>query len=252
VKPTERFSDRVRDYARYRPRYPAAVLDILRREIGLTPEWVVADVGSGTGISAEIFLDHGNLVIGVEPNPAMRAHAERHLAGRAGFRSVAATAESTSLAASSVDLVLAAQAFHWFDPLAARREFGRILRPPGHVALVWNTRRTHGTPFLQAYERLLMKHGTDYVQVRHDHVDARRLDPLFDGRYVRHYVRNEQRLDRDGLVGRVLSSSYTPKEDDPRRPPMVRELDRLFRKHAAHGEVTLVYETEVYLGTVAY
>lgn len=251
VDPTERFSTRVEDYARYRPRYPAGVLELLAREVGLTPDWVVADIGSGTGLSAEPFLDHGNAVYAVEPNDAMRAAAEALLGDRPGFRSVAGTAESTTLDPASVDLVVAAQAFHWFDTDAAGAELGRILRPGGVVALLWNMRRTEGTPFLRAYEGLLERYGTDYQRVRHDRISPDVLDRFFAPGYRRATLYNEQQLDREGLTGRVLSSSYTPEEGDPAREPMLRALDRLFAEHEHGGRVRLEYDTELYIGRPA-
>src|SRR5579885_3110804 len=129
--PTRRFSDRVENYVRYRPHYPDGVLDVLRTETGLTPTAVVADVGSGTGISAKLFLRNGNLVLGVEPNREMREAAERLLSDYPHFTSVAGTAEATTLPDRSVDYAVAAQAFHWFDHDRARHEFARILHPGG-------------------------------------------------------------------------------------------------------------------------
>src|SRR5687768_7090137 len=152
MDPTARFSDRVADYVRTRPGYPAGVLDLLRAETGLTAGMTVADVGSGTGLSAEMFLKNGNPVIGVEPNADMRAFGDALLAAYPNFRSVAGTAEETTLPDRSVDLVVAGQAFHWFDRARARAECRRILRPGGFVALLWNTRRVDATPFLRAYE----------------------------------------------------------------------------------------------------
>jgi ubiquinone/menaquinone biosynthesis C-methylase UbiE len=115
MDPTQRFSDRVENYVKYRPGYPAAIIDTLRAECQLTADSVVADVGSGTGILAEMFLKHGARVLGIEPNRQMRAAAECLLGGCARFMSVAATAEATTLPAHSVDFVTAGQAFHWFD-----------------------------------------------------------------------------------------------------------------------------------------
>src|SRR4051812_43629153 len=165
--PTERFTDRVEDYVRHRPGYPDAVLTLLAREAGLTPAAVVADVGAGTGISSELFLRFGCTVHAVEPNAAMRQAAEAWLAGRAHYHSHAGTAEATGLPDRSVDYVVAGQAAHWFDLPAAAREFARILRDPGWVVLLWNTRKTDATPFLRAYEALLHRYGTDYRQVVH-------------------------------------------------------------------------------------
>lgn len=248
MRSTERFSDRVDDYARYRPRYPPQVLDVLRQETGFTAEWSVTDIGSGSGLSAELFLANGNHVIGVEPNPAMREAAERQLSRWPAFRSIAGTAEDTTLATGSVDIVVAAQAFHWFDAPAARLEFDRILRPGGWVTLLWNTRRTGASPFMTEYEALLERHGTDYARVRHERIDASRLAAFFGGRYVRRTVDNEQTLDLDGLTGRVLSSSYTPREGTPGRQAMLEDVQRLFAAHQEAGQVVLLYETEVYTG----
>ena len=113
----ERFTSRVETYAKYRPGYPVEIIDLLKRECGLTPESIVADIGSGTGKSSEPFLAHGNVVFGVEPNAAMRDVAERLFRDQPRFRSIKGSAESTTLPDSSVDLITAGQAFHWFDPL---------------------------------------------------------------------------------------------------------------------------------------
>ena len=125
--PTRRFSGRVENYARYRPGYTAGVLDILAAEMGFSEQSVVADVGSGTGISTRLFLDHGNEVFAVEPNADMRAAAEAALQANPRFHSIAATAEATGLPAASIDLVVAGQAFHWFRVAETRREFMRSL-----------------------------------------------------------------------------------------------------------------------------
>lgn len=247
-EPTERFSGRVQDYVRYRPGYPDAVVDVLGEEAGLSPGWVVADVGSGTGLSARPLLDHGNVVHGVEPNADMRRAAETLLAEEPGFRSVAGRAEATTLPAGSVDLVLVAQAFHWLDPAAARAEFLRILRPGGCVALMWNTRRTAATPFLRGYERLLERHGTDYARVRHDRDVRSRVSGFFGGAHTERRLYNEQLLDLDGLRGRILSSSYTPAEGDAGRADLERDIRRLFHSHADEGLVRIQYDLEIYVG----
>ena len=167
---TEHLSNRVENYIRYRPGYPVEVLQILREEMGFGPAWIVADIGSGTGISTKLFLDHGNLVYGVEPNREMREAAERLWAGRLNFHSIVGTAEETTLDEHSIDLAVAGQAFHWFDADRARREFMRILRPGGRVLLMWNTRHTGSTPFLRGYEALLQEFGTDYREVNHENI----------------------------------------------------------------------------------
>jgi SAM-dependent methyltransferase len=245
----KRFSSRVADYVRYRPGYPLAILDPLLDECGLTPESVVADIGSGTGLLARLFLDNGNVVYGVEPNAEMRAAGEQSLRGYPKFRGVAASAEATGLPDASVDFVVAGQAFHWFDPRAARKEFARILRSRGWVAVVWNERRVETSALLRAYEALLRKYSTDYAQVSEHYPDDPRMAEFFAPGELRHRAfPNEQIFDFEGLRGRLLSSSYSPPKDHPNHQPMLAELRRIFDAHARNGRVRIEYVTHLYYG----
>ena len=189
----ERFSNRVANYVKYRPHYPRQVLDYLRQEIGLTPETLIADIGCGTGISSVLFLKNGNVVFGVEPNEAMRAAAVEYLNEFPNFKPVTATAENTTLDEHSVDVVLAGQAFHWFDLDKTKKEFKRILKPGGHIVLMWNERQLDTTPFLVEYEQLLLKYGRDYEVVRHDKFDEKVLDHYFDHGVKKAVFENVQR-----------------------------------------------------------
>lgn len=259
-----RFSNRVADYIRYRPSYPAEVLKILQREAGLRANSVVADIGSGTGISAEMFLKHGCTVIGVEPNEPMRSAAERQLAGYSKFQSVAATAEQTTLDDASIDLVTAAQAFHWFDRARTRPEFSRILKPDGRFAILFNTRLVDASPFLQGYEALSLEFATDYTQIDHRNVDDRAVAEFFAPcKCEKRVVPNHQVFDFAGLQGRLLSSSYAPPSGHERHEPMLVALRRLFDEHAESGDssaaekypegtptVRVEYATEVYFGAL--
>jgi SAM-dependent methyltransferase len=246
---TQRFTDRVDHYVRYRPSYPAGVTDELKKSAGLGPTSVVADIASGTGIFTQLLLPHCARVYGVEPNDAMRAAADRLLVAWPTFTSVTGTAEATNLPAGSVDLVTAAQAFHWFDVAASRREFARILRPGGHVAIVWNERRTGATPFLTDYEEVLKRHALDYERINHMNVDATAVAEFFGAAgYALTEFPNEQRFDCAGLQGRVLSSSYAPNLGHPGHAPMMAALELLFAKHAQAGVVHFPYTTKLYLG----
>ena len=247
--PTRRFSNRVEDYVKYRPGYPRAVVALLEEECGLTRESVVADVGSGTGILSELFLRAGCRVYGVEPNREMRGAGEQLLAAYENFLSVDGRAEATTLGDDSVDFVTAVQAFHWFDPSAARREFMRILKDNGWAVLVWNDRRTEGTPLLADYERLLLEYGTDYREVSSKWAESESIKALFGAGEVRTKTfDNEQVLDFDGLKGRLMSASYAPVPGHPNHEPLMRELAALFRRHQRDGRVVVEYDTKVFYG----
>ena len=247
--PTLRFSSRVEDYIRYRPGYPRALVGLLEDECGLTPASVVADVGSGTGILSELFLRNGNRVYGVEPNREMREAGERLLAAYENFVSVGGRAEGTPLADASADFVTAGQAFHWFDPAPARREFKRILRPGGWAVLVWNDRRTEGTPLLAEYERLLLEYGTDYKEVSSKWAEGGSINALFGGGEVRaRQFDNEQVLDFEGLKGRLASASYAPAPGHPNYEPLMRGLAAIFDRHQRGGRVVVEYDTKVFYG----
>jgi SAM-dependent methyltransferase len=244
----ERFSNRVADYVRYRPGYPRGVLDLLRDECGLTPASAIADIGSGTGILTKLFLDNGNFVYGIEPNAAMREAGEELLAAYPKFRSVAATAEATTLPEAAVDLVTAAQAFHWFHPPAARLEFARILRPGGFVAVIWNERKKDLGPFAEQYEQLLRTYGTDYARVSEAYPESQRMSELFGGGFRHRTFPNEQTMDFAALRGRLLSSSYAPAAGHRNHEPMLADLRKMFDSHAVSGRVRFEYETHVYYG----
>lgn len=247
--PTRRFSNRVEDYIKYRPDYPRALVALLEDECGLTRESAVADVGSGTGILSNLFLREGVRVYGVEPNREMREAGEQFLAAYENFVSVGGRAEATTLEDDSVDFVTAGQAFHWFDPAAARREFGRILKDGGWAVLVWNDRRTEGTPLLADYERLLLEYGTDYREVSSKWAEGESIKALFGDTEVRTKTfDNEQVLDFDGLKGRLMSASYAPTPGHPNHEPMMRELLALFERHRRDGRVVVEYDTKVFYG----
>jgi len=249
--PTRRFTSRVDDYVKYRPDYPAGVLEILRDAGGLTAPAVVADIGSGTGIASKLFLDAGHTVYGVEPNAAMRAAGEQFLAADPRFHSIAGTAEATTLPDASVDGIIAAQAFHWFETDATRREFARILRPGGWCALLWNSRHLDTTPFLRDYEALLLEFGTDYAKVRHENIDQAAVAKFFGSPVTRRTLPHSQVFDFAALKGRLMSSSYAPGPDHPRHAAMLAELQQIFGAHVDNGCVKFEYDTEVYVGKFA-
>jgi len=225
------------------------LLELFCREMGLMTSHIVADVGSGTGKLAEIFLRHGNPVHAVEPNREMREAAEIHLSEFPGFRSVDGAAEDTGLCDAGVDLIVAAQAFHWFRADEARREFARIGKRDAWTALVWNT-RLQISPLTRAYEDLLRRLSIDYVAVDHRKIANSGTMGRFFGRdgYRRETFPNPQPLDREAFEGRALSTSYVPMPGQPNHDAVMEELRRIFDENQRDGRVVVEQETEIFWG----
>jgi SAM-dependent methyltransferase len=270
-----RFSSRVESYIKYRPGYPAAIIDLLRKECHLTTDPLSADMGCGTGKLTELFLNNGYRVLGIESDAEMRAAAVYVLGQYPTFTSIAASAEATGLPDRSVDVVTAGQAFHWFDRERVRKEFARILIPRGWVVLVWNRQKTVGTPFLVALEQFwqtyLTREGLEarasgqdltYLLRATNSVYRWRLDPGLisqelivpffrsDG-FAMQTVENSQIYDFEGLKGRVLSAGSAPQADHPRYAEMLEALTALFWAHQVDGTITIEQETCVYYGQLS-
>ncbi|HMF53065.1 MAG TPA: class I SAM-dependent methyltransferase [Edaphobacter sp.] len=237
---TERFTGRVGDYERYRSRYPAQVIDILAQRCGLTREAHVADIGAGTGMLSELFLEYGNALVAVEPNDEMRA-ACKHLAHAwPGMLVKEGTAEANGLEEASVDFVVAGRAFHWFDPVSAKEEFQRILRPGGWVVLVSNSRVRDESPQSVAFEALLREYGTDYEANYQRYKITPRIDAFFaGGDLFREEIAGEQRLTLEELIGLTQSFSVSPVPGDPRHAGMQKALEAFFSRWQKEGVVVI-------------
>ena len=245
--PTQRFTDRVDNYGKYRPNYPQAIIPYLRETIHLNRKHIIADIGSGTGIFTELFLRHGFTVTGVEPNAAMRAAGEAHLGHFTHFTSRDGTAEATGLPDRSIDLITVAQAFHWLEPEATAAEFARILKPGGHTLLVWNVRLTD-TPFLQNIDDLKKTFGKNYEAIHQSHAHEASIRAFFAPSDVQmKSFRHDQILDYAGLRGQILSSSYMPNEGASGYEAMSAALEEIFRKSQENGQVHMEYETRLFL-----
>lgn len=182
------------NYVLYRPGYPKELLELLARECGLMPDSRIADIGSGTGLLSALLLESGCEVFGVEPNREMRLAGEQALAGQARFHSVDGRSEATTLADGSIDIVTAAQAFHWFEPEATRAEFRRILKPEGWVVLVWNE-RAKIPGLMTEYEELVRGYAAE-----RPHVKGEELDRFF-ATWRLEVLPNSQELDLEGFRG---------------------------------------------------
>jgi SAM-dependent methyltransferase len=247
--PTGRFSGLADLYARHRPGYPDAAINRIVARCGLGPTSRLVDVGCGTGISTRLFAARGIPVVGIEPNAEMRARAEAEAALPGGvvpqYRD--GRGEATGLASGEADAVLAAQAFHWFDAAVALREFHRVLKPGGWVALMWNE-RDESDPGTAAYGAVV-RTGPDAAAVegpRGKAGEALLATALFEDA-ERVAFRYEQPLDEEGLLGRAFSASYAPREPAA-AAAFAAALRRVFADHQRGGRVALHYVTSVYLG----
>ena len=239
LNPTGRFSDRVEDYVRYRPGYPAAAVRHALED--LPHPGLVVDVGAGTGIWTALLAARGLPVIALEPNAEMRAAAR----ALTGVRWQGGTAEATGLEGACAQVVTVAQAFHWFRARDALREFARVLSPGGRLALVWNRRR-RDDPFTNGYRDAILAASAETS------AESMAFDPavIEDGGLFapadHATFPHAQELDRDGVHGRARSASYVPKEG-PRADELRRRLDALIDAHQdARGRVRLLYDCEVW------
>jgi SAM-dependent methyltransferase len=251
MKSSERFSSRVDDYQKYRPDYPQSLVTEIIKQSGLDDSAVIADFGSGTGIFTRRLLQAGFEVYAVEPNREMRVAAESALSTEPGFTSIAGSAEDSRLESASIDLITAAQAFHWFKTETAKQEFQRVLKPGGQLALIWNKRKL-SQPFQQAYDAILQEFAPEYGKVNHMNLSDTGLQNFFaTGAMRRIVIDNSQQLDFAGLLGRLKSSSYCPEESSPQYIPLATELLSLFDQYAIDGRVVFEYDSELYIGPIS-
>lgn len=251
MKSEERFTDTVSDYVKYRPHYPNALLPLLTSLEALKQNDVIADIGSGTGILTADFLKAGHKTYGVEPNQAMRKAAEKALSTYAHFISLAGSAESTGLEASSIDLITIATAFHWLDPLKTKKECCRVLKSGGHVALIWNIRDIYASPLMHDYEKLLQQYAIEYEKLASQDYDESIIHDFYaPAPYLLETLPNKQVFDKAGLIGRVLSTAYAPRDNPPQLDKLIKAMQDCFDMYQSDGEVEFLYQTKIYLGQV--
>jgi len=246
---TKRFTDRVGDYAKYRPSYPEGLFDDLAR-VAWNQNSVVADIGAGTGLFTRLLVSRVGRVTAVEPNDAMRLQGLADSATVPNLFWSAGTAEDTGLDAASLDALVSAQAFHWFDRPAVGREWRRILKPKAPVVLVWNERDEEASALQADYEALLNRWCPDYPRVNHKNLSFADIEAFFTPAPVTVFVhRNDQRFDLDGWRGRLRSASYCPRPDQPGYRELMDGLAGLFTRHQqTDGLMSFPYVTKAYVG----
>jgi len=248
---TEKFNGKAKIYEKYRPVYPEALMDYLYGDMGFNKSSTIADVGAGTGIFTRQLLEKGSRVLGVEPNEDMRASAESWLKAFDNFTPVDGTAEATKLENNSVDFVTVAQAFHWFDAAAFRKECARILKPAGQVVLVWNSRVAHAAVVVE--NAAVCKRFCPDFKGFSGGIDEKPSDfSLFykDGLYETKKIDYNISYDLDGFIGRNLSASYAPDSKNACYHEFINSLTELFYKYAHKGQLVVPNITRCYAGRV--
>ena len=243
-----RFTKVVNEYEKYRPGYPAEAVGYLT-DNGIVKDSIIAEAGSGTGIFTELIIDKCKHIYAIEPNDEMRSIADLKLKNKKNYSSVDAVAENTTLKTSSIDFIIAAQSFHWFDIEVTMNEFKRILKENGKLILIWN-RRIDDKLFMRQYEEIIKKYSRDYNKVNHRLISDEIIEGLFKSNYKKKSFANYQEFDLQGLVGRMSSSSYSLKKEDDGYDVLIEELKELFIKHEKDGKIRFDYNTEIYSGSL--
>lgn len=246
---TERFTGRAEIYSRSRPSYPAGILKDLSSKTGMDKSWVVADIGSGTGKLAKLFVENGNRVKCVEPNHDMRSVLQETFNGKENVEITDGTAENSHLTEKSIDIAVCGQSFHWFRPDEAGIEFRRILRR-GWVALIWNN-RVDEDAFTASYERIVRKYSPAYHGTGSLSLYDSTIKQFFGEEYELITYQNDQSMDLDGITGRYRSASYSIGEDSPEFNNVMKEFRELFENYQKQGTVVMRQVSVMYLGCLS-
>jgi SAM-dependent methyltransferase len=246
--PKTRFSDRTKDYAAYRPSYPQNVILHLEEKKMLFPNCQIADIGAGTGLFSKLLLEKSYSVTCIEPNIEMAETGKAYLKSFNNVNWIIKGAEETGLQSQSLDTIACAQAFHWFDPILAKNEFKRILKPNGNLILIWNSRKSENDDFMHSYKEIAKRYGKEYSKIQESQSDDEAITLFYGCKPTKVIFDNSQKLSLEGLIGRSFSSSYMPSESSPERDLAKNDLRDLFNKFNEDGFVYFKYETRIYYG----
>lgn len=249
-EPDKIFNGTSKFYTSFRPSYPRGVIEVLRKEIGFSWEWSVADMGSGTGILSRLFLENGNIVKCVEPNDEMREMSVRNLKDLKGVQFIKGTGENSGLPDCSVDLVSCGQSFHWMDPQLAQQEFKRILREEKWVALIWNDRVMDPETFTGRYESVVRRYSREYHSSGSTVLDLEDFESFFKGNFKKFEFPNLQKMTLDAVIGRYRSASYAIDSSDPSYVNLTGDFSKIFKQFEVKGKVEMTYLTKLFLGNL--
>ncbi len=241
------YSPKAEQYAKYRWNYTLEAITMIVETTGISPESSIADIGSGTGILSQHFVERVKQVFAVELNPEMRYQAERVLSHYPAFHSIDGCAEATTLPTHSSDLLTVAQAIHWFEPEPTKQEFLRILKPDGWLAILRND--STDDEIGDAMQEIFTE---DYGAISPQHM----VRP--EGKLLSFYYPHDQFQTStyeftntrtwDAFLGSTLSISYAPGEDHPKYPKFEQALRHVFDRFSHDGCLTTHGVTELHVG----
>ena len=228
-------------YEAGRPGYPQAVVDLFATLLELTPGVRVLDLGAGTGKLTRQIFALGVSIVAVEPSADMREQFAHQLPDVPVFKG---TGELIPITDNAVDVVLIAQAFHWFEPAKAIPEIHRVLAPGGRIGLVWNERDervgwVHDLSVAMRWpERQPYQVGMDFRPIL-----------ASTGHFVnieRHQFMFGQTLDHATLLQRVQSTSYISAMQESERAALMSAVKQVVNMLPEH--IVLPYVTDAYVG----
>ncbi|MBN1500935.1 MAG: class I SAM-dependent methyltransferase [Spirochaetes bacterium] len=245
MKNFEKFSTKVSNYEKYRPSYPDSLFIYLKKNGLINQTMHAADIGAGTGIFTALLAPHVKSVFAVEPNEQMMASCRKHCNGQSNVGYIISEAEQTGLQNASVDLITAAQSFHWFDRDQSKTEFKRILKPEGNVMLIWNS-RIPDSAVNQEYEEIIKRVCSEFKGA--DFLKDNFQDFFREGNCS--FLRFPNNLSKtlESFIGGALSASYAPDCNDSTFDSFINELTQLFVKHSINNILTIPTYTRCCIG----
>lgn len=240
------FDGKATHYDQYRPSYPAGAIDLIF-SLSAKTKPVVADIGAGTGKMSGLLIGRAGSLYAVEPNEDMRQTAESNLSKNEHYVSVNATAENTGLKSGSIDLIVVAEAYHWFDQEQTKSEFRRILRDGGYVILLWN--EFGGDVYGEEAKAVTDTYRTHKKLQKSGLTHEKRAENLFGtGNYKCERFDNTMKEPFEGFLGGMLSASYSPSPEDESYPAFEKEIRALFDKHSKDGMIEVKITTVCFFG----
>lgn len=247
----DRFNGKGNNYSKYRPSYPKEYIDYLIKESNLNENSKIFDIGAGTGILTEILVKRGLKVTAVEPNLDMAIFIEDLTKKYSNLKFINSLAEDINYNKKDVDLITVAQAFHWFDVAKFKNQCKKILKDGGKVALLWNIRDENDKIIKESFDicKRLCQSFQGFSGGVGDNIDN--IKAFFkDEKYSYTEFENNLEYNLEMFIGRNISASYAPNEEDKNYKIFIKELTDLFNKYKRDEKVIIKNKVKSYIGNV--